>query len=404
MPLVDHSNLDTEATCLGQLGNFANLLTEIRLMIWALFKERMFSPPEFGTNILSILCCSRYLHREISYVAYEDMTHENQIYTPKAARILFVINISSKRLHIETETQTKHVRRHILNFPHHRLRNCRLGLNIAPHYQSDFGQMITIWQSINKFVDALNDIETSPQTPGPYGYKIEHSLSIRPRYRNTTICSPSKDEVGMYVSPGLWAIVARKKHSLSHQTFYELSNIHLENSETLNPAQKKWAYNNTSEIQRWLTDIRIFLDNALDTVQGLSARILRRERFQNWYEDGNKWKSAYEEQFQFDLTNNRDIVMKYDPNLNKARRRHEMLIIWHHLVHAPEDDKEQIDATYLSTKRALYTTWNSKAWFTKKAYGTERIHQGDMAPFCNHSYIYRDYKRRSVCEEQEREI
>lgn len=417
MLLVDYSNLDTEATCLAQLGNFAKLPTEIRLVIWeALFKKQKISAPELGTNILSILCCSRYLYHEVSHLAYEDMIHDIYIHTPQAAEIIFVVNISSKRLlQIRTETRTKHIREHILNFPHYRLRNSRLGLNITHHCQRDFGQMINLWHAINKLIDALNDIEDSSQMPGPYVCirlqgKWDDEGTPRQSIRDTRSDIPYRYDHDIAILPfarlpntkwectfpsNLWAIIAKKKDSLSHRAFYKLPNLQPENSETLNAAHKRWAYDNTPEIQRWLTDTRIFLDNALDTTPGISARILRRERFQNWYEDGNTWNSAYEEQFESDLTNNRDIVMKYDPNLNKARQRHEMLIIWHHLVHAPEDDKELMDATYLAKNRTLYTTWNSRAWFRMKAYGTERIDQGDMTPFCNHSYIYQDYKRRS---------
>jgi hypothetical protein len=39
-----------------------------------------------------------------------------------------------------------------------------------------------------------------------------------------------------------------------------------------------------------------------------------------------------------------------------------MLIIWHHIIHAPEDDPERINAFHINTERTLYSTWNSSAW------------------------------------------
>lgn len=420
MPPIDYSNLDTEITCLAQLGNFAIFPAEVRLLLWeAFFNKIRFSPVKYGSNILSILCCSRYLYREISYLIYEDMVHDIHVYTPSTAKIVILVSISSKRLQYMDEWElpgTKDLRRHIQNFPHHRIQNYRLGLDISHHYQADPGQMINLWRTINKFVDFIKDSnETSPRTPGPYvcvqlvgkwhdggsprqsirdmksnfPYRYDHDIAILPflGLPNTKWeCTFPTD---------LWTIIAEKQKSLSYQGFHELSNVQQNTSGGFDAAPKKWTHDNPNEVQRWLTDTRIFLDTALDTLQGSSAKILRRERFQNWYEDGRTWKSAYEEQFEHDLSNNRDIMLKYDPNLHKARWRHEMLIIWHHIIHAPEDDPERINAFHINTKRTLYTTWNSSAWSQKEPRGIDRLPQGEPCPIFNRYYFYRDYERRS---------
>ncbi|OQD76491.1 hypothetical protein PENDEC_c004G04331 [Penicillium decumbens] len=190
----------------------------------------------------------------------------------------------------------------------------------------------------------------------------------------------------------LWPTVREKKYSLSHRLFHQLCEPHMEEPDReCIIDEKRKSSNYDSEVHKWFTDIRIYLDVALDTIRGDTAGLLRVERFKNWFEDGDTWKSAYEEQFDFDLRNHWDVVSKYDPFLNKARWRHGMLLIAHHAIHAPMDDKELMNLFYKAPKRKIYTTWDSARWSEAMPHGID-IPQGDMQPNLSHWHIYLDYK------------
>jgi hypothetical protein len=66
-------------------------------------------------------------------------------------------------------------------------------------------------------------------------------------------------------------------------------------------------------VNNWLLEARICLDILLDREPGETCRLLRRDRYMNWFSaDGI---SAYEQQFLSDLERNHEIVRRYDPNL-----------------------------------------------------------------------------------------
>jgi hypothetical protein len=409
MVLIDNTGLDTEAKCLAQLGNFAKFPTEIRLMIWeSLFgsyadKYRL---PESGTDALSILCSSRYLYHEIVPLVYENMTHGVHIHNPCHGETWVTAEISSKRL--DTMRFLKNddaIRTHIHNFPFGHLSESRLQVSISHPYGGDPGQIIKLWQSINRFVDIL---KTSPRIPyvsiqlvgkwhderspkqsirdlrSNHRYRYDHDIALLP----FTIL-PKWD---CQMTPELWAMILERKHSLSCQLFHQLCEAHPGDIDRLCMLDDKWKPSGYEcGIKIRLIDTRIFLDTALDTLKGRTARLLRLERFKNWFEDGDTWKSAYEEQFMSDLIHHRDIVLKYDPKLNKARWRHTSLMLTHHTVHAPKDDPEQINAFCINPNRKLYRTWDLSIWSEAMPYGVD-IPQADMAPCFSHSHIYQVYE------------
>lgn len=404
MAIINNSNLDTQPTCLAQLGNFSKLPTELRLTIWETLLRSTYahSHPEVRMNILSILCCSRYLYHEISYLVYEDMIHGIHTHPSPSGESCVDMDISTKRLIVKRELKNDEaLRRHIHNFPHDRIPKRGLGVYITHPSRIDPGQMVQTWHTINRLVDVLNTLPRIPylyiQLTGKWHDEKEPKQSTedrRPcylrRYDRDIALLPFFLLRECKMATNLRAVTLEKKDSLTHRLFHQLWEPHLENI-----IEEKWRSSKyESEVKMWLTDTRIFLDTVLDCLPGPTATLLRLERFNDWYKNDNTWGSAYGEQFISDLIINRETVLKYDPDLIRARWRHAWFILTHHTIYAPTDDPTSIDNYFRAWKRKIYTTLNSSIWFEaipKTPYGID-IPKGDISPCRSHEHIHQHYK------------
>jgi hypothetical protein len=109
-------------TWLAQLGQFAKLPTEIRLLVWeALFDliPTLLNPPtEDSVNILSILSCSRLLYNEIAHHLYADMARGFLICSKEPDTVGIRMQLTSRWVTIERDLDNIQTTRKILeHFP-----------------------------------------------------------------------------------------------------------------------------------------------------------------------------------------------------------------------------------------------------------------------------------------------
>ncbi|KAJ5194708.1 uncharacterized protein N7498_008146 [Penicillium cinerascens] len=400
MVIINNSNLDKQSTCPAQLGNFSKLPTELQLMIWEFLLRSIYarSHPEARKNILSILCCSRYLCQEISYLVYEDMVHGIHPHPSSSGESCVDVDISTKRLIVKRKLKNDEAfRRHILNFPHDRIPKRGLGVYIKHPSRNDPGHMVQMWHTINRLVDVLNALPRIHyvyiQLTGKWNDEKTPKQSaedLKPcylrRYDRDIALLPFFLLREFKMATNLRAVTLDKEDSLTYRLFHLLCEPHLENV-----IEEKWgSFKYESEAKMWLTDTRIFLDTVLDCLPGPTATLLRLERFNDWYKKDKTWGSAYGEQFVSDLINNRETVLKYDPDLIRARWRHVWLILTHHTIYAPTEDPTSIDKYFRAWKRKIYTTWNSSIWFEaipETPCGID-IPRGDISPDRSHEHIH----------------
>ncbi|KAJ6032089.1 hypothetical protein N7540_002821 [Penicillium herquei] len=133
-------------------------------------------------------------------------------------------------------------------------------------------------------------------------------------------------------------------------------------------------------IHGWLLKTRHLLDNELDNNYGWTANQLRLERFKNWFKDqsdlNEECESAYEKQFLADLESDHDVVLRQDPRLDNARRRHHYLVYVHAFINAYAVKNRcvlELDENG-KHKYPLYSSWNSHVWSsTYEPYGFEPL-------------------------------
>ncbi|KAJ5560197.1 hypothetical protein N7513_002596 [Penicillium frequentans] len=358
------------ATCLAQLGIFSKLPTEIRLIIWEYLISEHFFARDFGLlkkkrtpHALSISYCSRYLYEEISDLVYKDLV---QVIKMTGCRGLdeLSVEVSFKRQSYRNDLKGFDIiQSYLHNSRYWRATGKPLEVEIFPPYPEDRGMIVGLWRNINQFIDIL---QAAPYTPNvrvtlvmkwhengkplqSTGYhklpRADYDIALLP-FTRLSSCM-------VHVPPSLRTALENEPHYRHRSLLHNLIK---------NPTFKQSHH---MAIEKCLADTRIFLDTKLDFLSGETAGVLRFQRYQNWYEDGDSWKSSYEEQFLADLTENCDIVLKYDPGLRKARHRNRVLLRIHHRFHERYDDtlRAQIDPNNMSPR--LYKTWDSQAWLKR---------------------------------------
>ncbi|KAJ5156385.1 hypothetical protein N7492_009188 [Penicillium capsulatum] len=120
-------------------------------------------------------------------------------------------------------------------------------------------------------------------------------------------------------------------------------------------------------IDEWILATRIHLDKVLGDALGVSSDLLRRDRFMNWFVDGDTWRSDCQEQFIQDLTSNPERILELHPQLRIVFRRHYLLIqLYHELpIRTEGHDNKPTDLG----QHTPHMTWSSEAWLMKYANG-----------------------------------
>ncbi|KAJ5813794.1 uncharacterized protein N7503_000544 [Penicillium pulvis] len=355
------------ATCLAQLGTFSGLPIEIRLMIWEYLISEHFFARFIGLlkkrrtpHALSISYCSRYLYEEISDFIYKDLVQVIKIAGCHGLNELSVEVYFKNHSYRNDLKGFDMIQSYLHNSRYWRVTGKPLQVEILPPYPEDRGIIVGLWRDINQFIDILQDAPYTPcvrvalvmkwhENGDPLQVTGYHKLP-RADYDIVLLPFTRLSSFMVHVPPPL-RIALENEPNLKHRSL--LHNL-IENP-TFRQSHHK-------DIEKWLTDTRIFLDTKLDFLSGETAGVLRFQRYQNWYEDGDSWKSSYEEQFLADLSENCDIVLKYDPGLRKARHRNRVLLRIHHRFHENHEDtlRVRIDPNDMSPR--LYKTWDSQAW------------------------------------------
>jgi hypothetical protein len=143
-----------------QLGNFAKLPLELRLLIWEYLFCKIYTTP----HVLSILRCSRYLYQEIADHLYRGMRHEIQIpFTDNSLKWLYV-RLSSKNMSAKWRglKNFKAVRGYLHNFPHTRIEEKEIFVNTILPSHKGRRQTNRLEQKVNRLVDILNAAPVAP--------------------------------------------------------------------------------------------------------------------------------------------------------------------------------------------------------------------------------------------------
>ncbi|KAJ5371348.1 uncharacterized protein N7496_007440 [Penicillium cataractarum] len=386
---VDYiQNSRMESSPLAQLGYFAKLPTEIRLLLWeALF--RLIPPKsdhaiEHSPNTLSILCCSRCLHNEIVYHFYRDVRCVFLICPREPDKLGIRLQLESRWTIVERDLYDIQTVRNVLeHFPRPEMRGNKIYVDIQSSYSNDPGRIILLSERVNKLVQVLKELSYIPSVHveligrwhhqnGKARESIHNFEEYRPDYDIVLLPFTRLSDWDYYLPDDLSTVISNET-KLSNEPIARRSMVSLlrEHAIKLNGNQdclntefdlldSNWLF------EQWLTDTRIFLDTRLDTLPGETARLLRRRRFANWFEDGDTWKSQYEEKFLTDISSNLRILLKHDPRLGQARLRHRYAVFTHHQICAAQDELS-------SRELPICQPWNSRLWATTRPKGLKAI-------------------------------
>lgn len=374
---------ENEELLFAQLGNFAKLPPELRLKIWGyLFSScclRTTLPePGHGRELrnLSILCANQHLYGEVSHYLFSRLRYTINLHPDYDKQRWMTADVYSRGLSVSCDLKDMaEVERHFQSFRH---RKPRLYVKISAPSRRDPGQIVLLWQKANALVDLLSP-KHQPRRRGlritielGRGWhcrgKLKESIKSREHYH------PDVDIAVLpfcRLAPKWRVLICLVDNSLSAALKNEPASRRSELSRVPDAYPKEGGELSSKEdtlraleIDQWLTDAREFLEESLDEIHGKTANLLRRYRFKNWFEDGDSWKSVYEERLLSQFPGNLETVLKHDYGLLGASKRHQLSIQLHHYAHAKRDGEEKITETLKARKPHLYTTWDSKIWDT----------------------------------------
>lgn len=391
---------------LAQLGQFANLPTEIRLLVWeALFHLNLSKPGhavENPTNSLSILCCSRYLYNEIAHHLYADMDRGFLICSREPDKLGIRIQVESEWGMVERDlNDIQTVQRILERFPGAKMRDDSIHVKIRRSSKNDPGRIVLLSQRVNQFVKVLTELSYIPYVHveligrwnhhGEAKESIENPAEFRPDYDIVLLPFTRLSKWDYYLPEDLSNVISNEIR-LPDEPITKKSMVSLLGEYESGKNGDWHCFNIGSDLvdsewlfEQWLTDTRIFLDTRLDTLPGETANLLRRRRSAHWYEDGDTWRSQYEDQLLADISSNLPLLMKHDPHLHQARARHRCVIFIHHRIHAERDDEDAIETF-------IVQNWDSRVWATARPNGIEPISCPEMmteeAVIVNDIYTY----------------
>jgi hypothetical protein len=331
-PVIDISwNAAMEAHFLATLGHFANLPTEIRLLIWDALFCLISAKPNHAIghpqNPLSILCCSRYLYNEIAHHLYKNMKRSFMICSQEPDKPGIGFRIKSRCFKVDRISDNIQTTQRILeHFPCAKMRDNSIRVRIQHSSRADPGRIILLSERVNKFVKALTELSNPPlgrveltgkwvvhgkakarqSIEDPAAYRCDHDIVLLPftRLPNWDYILPEdlsaliSEEIELspfthlsnwdhYLSDDLLSNEPTAKRSMlslrrEHGPDFEQHQHRLKTRFGLNDLE--WV------LEEWLTDTRIFLETNLDFLPGKTAKLLRRRRFAQWYDGGMEFK------------------------------------------------------------------------------------------------------------------
>jgi hypothetical protein len=362
------------------MGLFFRLPPELRIMIWVyLFSTihtRLPNGRKPNTNPLSILRTSRYLYNEISSHLYDNCT-ENIFMKPAYDEDEWMrIRLESTNMRVDLIFKDKAAAdKHFQNFPHHQ---SKVIIHLEPPKQDDPGQLVLLWKKSVAMVDLIiNTIAPHPvslfskgwqSSEPPFHWQYAREDFFKMGGLQETIQSPysyfpDHDIVTLpFISPRLWFEDPAEMATLTdceffnhrvdiRRLFYPKGLEH--RMEGLFAFTKETA---AAAIERALLETDIFLENSLDELPGRTASFLRRDRFKDWFEDGQSWESAYQVAYSEKLSTCPWVVMHTDPWLINSNMRYITLILIHHQMYC-------LKRGYgVEEEFGVFTEWNSCMW------------------------------------------
>ncbi|KAJ5184182.1 hypothetical protein N7492_001798 [Penicillium capsulatum] len=292
-------------TCLAQLGAFAKLPPELRLMIW----EELFCfipsiPHEASqpsSNILSILRCSRYLYHEITDHLYKDLKSTIQPWPVWEENKSMVLWLSSKK--VSAFRQIKNLdtaRQFICTFPFDKVHQSRLGINIPAACGGDPARIIILWRKINALVATINTLQCIPfvhvilsgkwRLGGKPRESIKDSNGARPDHDIAILPFSRLDSWGFSLPKHLEEAIANQPTISQNSIISQLK------AKKLLPAGSPHHIDMSNpiiDIDQWLSETDTFLESRIDTIHGSTASYLRLKRFKQWYGVNHDWEEAY---------------------------------------------------------------------------------------------------------------
>jgi hypothetical protein len=348
-----------ESPHLPFLGAFSKLPTEIRLVIWAdLFSEihtqsAIHSKPK--TNPLSILSASGYLYREISVHLYSNMKQTISVNREYDRGSWMTIKLKSRVVDVTWNLKDKaDAERYFQSFPYQKASS---KIEIRSPDTTDPGQVVLIWQKVNHLLDNLMTSPCQFQDPEVFltGHNW-HSILPPPHWRLRKRCfsemgglrqsipcerrfyCPDYDIVMMPFARAFLKDVPEDPSKMTDEEFDRLHQYILAKfSDSGAKMRLPWLFSLTKEtivpqIEKWLLETEIFMEDSLDNLTGRTACFLRLDRFQSWYKDGNSWESPYEKRFLEKLDRDLKTILEWDPGFTNTIRRWQAMILNHHYI------------------------------------------------------------------------
>lgn len=357
----------------SQLGVFSKLPVELRLQIWELiFLEIHSTPnPRYPTKILSILCCSHLLYDEISDHLYHGISQSIHIRSSYDQNCYITIGMSIRKSRVQWSLRDKiAMAKHLSSFPFARTDPAQLHIHLFPTSRSDPARIICLWMKVNDLVETVQSLPYIPPVKVWLEGNWLSGSKARWTFRDSAIYRPDYDIAIIpfirlsrceYVLPeNLSNLISEGRERSPHTMVQELEK-HIKSLGGLHH-----GFTTKGEdlgIEDWLLATRIFLDNMLDNCGGNTGAPLRRDRFMNWFVDGDSWRSPYQEQFIQDLATDHKTVLGEDPGLSKAIARNSLLIqIYDDLSVRNEERKCRFPEL---ESPGPHKTWSSEAWSLK---------------------------------------
>jgi hypothetical protein len=361
------------------LGDFATLAPEIRLLIWEyLFPRGIYASSVVRTEAtdLSMLRTSQRLYNEISHYLYSNLIQKVEVSPRFSRNEWMVIKIKSKKLRAKwiwkDEVDVRH--RGFENFPYHKV---DLIINIYAPDPKDPGQLILLWQKINALAKIIGH-QSSLKSLNIKLRKSRASDWLKSEHLNHSIDHPDGSYPDHVIV--LMPLCRLLNLSISRITLHSQSlcdavvkcdrNLIKNDSQLIChfiPGSKQEYIDDTrhsDNIERRLMDTMFLLDAKLDYLPGKTANMLRLERFSKWFKDGETGypgDSEYDENFKFALREYPEIVYKYDSELSDLFQRHKLLINLY------LDQRK-------NPKVLHYYTWNQMTWYKAYPNGIEPFH------------------------------
>ena len=403
-----------------QLGYFAKLPPEIRLDIW----EHLFSSCQIRKQLpqsdsdseprnLFILYTNRYLYADISTHLYSSIKHTIRI-SPRYHRHKWMTaKVASKGLKIEWDLDDKEAaRRYFLNFPHDKV-PLRVNIHAPNCGRKDPGQILLLRQKVTALTDRLMAVSEYQERPRNFSLRVNFvgewerkGKPIRSRLKVGRV-----DDYKLVVKPFFLLLVRwNNRADMSDDMRMAIEAAGGQDDIGFVPRYMEIIKNGLEEysklkgnagleevdyIHKCETQTSMVLDKKLDDLRGETANMLRLERFSKWFEDGDSWKSAYQEQHLSDLHPNIEWFLERDPKLRTTIYRFNFLIIMNYVIHAENDDKEEVVQTLESNNPRIYTTWDSSAWSTAFPNGIPRFSRIELPDWIaeHETGIYMAYRK-----------